>query len=259
MRIFTWADIISFLNTGHQNEFFNAGTGISIGCFDGLHKGHRSLLNILVSQCKKKHLLSGVVTFSRPLPSIKHAVDYQGDITTLNQRIDLLEKIGLDFVIVVDFRDDFSTMLGADFLNILVNSCNMEFLAEGIDFKCGYKGATDAQAIKYFAERNRVRTVFVDHVYYSEPDTNEVERVSSSYIRSMILKGFFSTANELLQREYELDFGSKVSLVERKNVLQVIPSQGIYHCKNEDDVDVRVEITEDLIKLDCESQKLKFY
>ena len=80
----------------------------------------------------------------------------------------------------------------------------MELIAEGIDFHCGYKGATDAQAIRYWAEKNNVETVFVDPVYFKE-GTDEEERISSSYIRTMIQKGFFTTANELLERPYELD------------------------------------------------------
>ena len=158
MKIFTWNDILTSLNTGKTIDYFeNINTGISVGSFDGIHKGHSKLLNSLIENCKQNNLLSGVVTFKRPLPSIKHSDDYSGDITSLSQRIEIFEKLGIDFAIVVDFDDSFASMLGTDFLNLLINVCNMSLIAEGIDFRCGYKGSTDTQAIKYFAEKNDIK------------------------------------------------------------------------------------------------------
>ena len=243
IKIFYWNDIQTFLNTGKMDPFFEKGTGISIGCFDGLHLGHRMLLKELVKQCKKENLLAGVFSFKRPLPAIKHADDYQGDITTLNQRIKLFEELGIDFVVVVDFDESFSSILGADFLNILLNACNMELIAEGIDFRCGFKGATDTQAIKYWAEQNNVKYYFVDAVYHKAADGSE-ERVSSSYIRQMIQKGFFTTVNELLERPYELDLEQIRSdmIAGKEKGTQVIPPDGIYQTLSEFDEPVRLEI-----------------
>ena len=164
---------------------------------------------ILVEKVKEKKSFfpsfkSGVISFSRPLPSIKHEEDYSGDLTTLTQRLEKFEKIALDFAIIVNFDESFASMMGTDFLNILKNICNMELIAEGIDFRCGYKGATDSSAIRYWAKEKAVDCVFVDSVYYQDKFGNE-ERVSSSYIRKMIEKGFFTVASELLEGFYELD------------------------------------------------------
>lgn len=241
MKLYTWNDILSILN-GDSNGNFPK-TGISVGSFDGLHTGHRKLLSALTSACSQKGLSAGVVTFVRPLPGIKHSQDYKGDLTSLNQRISLFEELGIDFVIVVDFDDSFASMMGADFLNILLNVCNMELLAEGIDFRCGYKGATDAQAIKYWAGKNGVTTVFVDPVYYNEGSVDE-ERISSSYIRQMVSRGFFSTANQLLERKYSIDIEEiKKNLACGKSYSnQIIPPDGIYRTTTEKGEDFRLEI-----------------
>ena len=257
MKLYTWNDILSILNGDSSVDFLGgAKTGISTGSFDGLHKGHRKLISELTSECHKRGLVPGVITFTRPLPSIKHSGDYRGDLTTLNQRLSLLEELGIEFAVTVDFDDSFASMMGADFLNILLNVCNMELVAEGIDFRCGFKGATDAQAIKYWAEKNNVQTVFVDPVYFNE-GTAEEERISSSFIRTMLSKGFFTTATELLEHPYELDIeeikriqtttGSFISN-------QVLPPDGIYRTQSEKGELVRLEIKDGLIQTipDCE-------
>lgn len=262
MKVFSWHDILSFLNTGTADPFFDQGTGISVGSFDGLHAGHRLLLNMLVDCCNERNLIPGVITFSRPLPSIKHSADYLGDISTLDQRLNLFEKLGMKFAVVVDFDDEFSSMLGADFLNILVNACNMSFIAEGVDFKCGYKGATDTQAIKYFAQKNALETIFLDPVYFME-GTDMEERVSSSYIRNMILKGFFTTCNDLIKRRYAIQLDDDKYIpgensVLRSSITQVIPPVGIYHCTSPSNEDIRVEITPDKILLSQKTPEISF-
>lgn len=216
MQIFSWNDILTSLNTGKENPFFSKGCGICVGSFDGLHKGHQFLLKKMIDSCKKNELKAGAVTFTRPLPAIKHPEDYKGDICTLNQRISRLEKIGLDFIILVDFDETFASMLGSDFFTILVNVCNLKLVAEGCDFRCGYKGAMDVQALKYFCEKNEINSIFINPVYYDSenakiytPDdavyseiisnpSETIQRVSSSHIRELLQKNFRTTADLLL-------------------------------------------------------------
>lgn len=195
MIVYKWNNLDDF----SQSLFFSKGTAISIGSFDGLHLGHRFLLNKLVEESNNQGLSSGVITFTRPLPALKHSDDYAGDISTLEERLKLIEELGLDFAIVVDFTPDFAAIKGIDFLDILVQKLNMKLLAEGIDFRCGYKGATDTQAIKYWSNQSGVQTLFVDPVYYTQAD-GSTERVSSSYIRHLIQKGYMTTVHELLGR-----------------------------------------------------------
>ena len=199
MTVYDWS--AQTLDDFSQNDFFKKGTGISVGSFDGLHLGHRFLLNKLVEECGSQGLAAGVITFKRPLPALKHSDDYAGDISTLEERLHLLEELGINFAIVVDFDQNFASMKGKDFLDLLVQKLNMKLLAEGIDFRCGYKGATDTQAIKYWALQSGVKTLFVDPVYYTQAD-GSVERVSSSYIRQLIQKGFLTSVRELLARDY---------------------------------------------------------
>ena len=183
-----------------------------------------------------------MVSFKRPLPSVKHSDDYKGDLSTLNQRLNYFEELGLDFAIIVDFDDGFASLKGIEFLQMLVNACNMKYIAEGIDFRCGYKGSTDATSIKYFAENNNLKYDFVENVFYD--NGTESERISSSYIRSIILKRFFSTAEELLERPYslEIELENDGYVFPKEKITQAIPPEGVYQCTI-NNIMTRVEIT----------------
>jgi len=247
MVLYKWNDLDSF----SQSLFFSSGTAISIGSFDGLHLGHRFLLQNLVTQSDNKKLIPGLISFTRPLPAIKHSSDYSGDLSTLNQRLELFEEAGIQFVFLVDFNQEFASLKGTEFLSLLKEKCNMKFLAEGIDFRCGYKGATDVQAIRYWAEENNVECSFVDPIYYTEADGSS-ERVSSSFIRKMVLKGFFTRVGELLKRPYQLDIKT---IKDSGCCNQVLPPDGIYHPLSEKALPLRLEIKNSaLVNIpDCES------
>lgn len=267
MKVISWNEIINAPQ--NYKQFFSKGTGISVGSFDGIHLGHQKLLNSLVLNCKKNNYISGIITFYRPLPSIKHSEDYKGDITTLKQRLDIFEQFSIDFVIFVDFTESFAALSGTQFLELLITTCNLKLLAEGIDFRCGYKGATDTQAIRYWANKNNIQTIFEDSVFFNE-GTEEEERVSSSFIREMILKGFFTTVNQLLKRNYSIDLSdvfvtendnnrnNQIYKIDKSHILQVIPPNCVYHCKNENNDDVRVDITNLQLILDRSAKKILF-
>mgnify|MGYP003317981641 CR=1 FL=1 len=98
MKIFYWEEIFNlFLCSVDEiknstDSFFLAGTAISVGCFDGPHSGHKFLFSSVLKYAKDNHLKSGLVTFLRPLPSVKYKDEYLGDIATLNQRLNEYEK-----------------------------------------------------------------------------------------------------------------------------------------------------------------------
>lgn len=255
MKIFSWNDIEQILERDYSDPFFKNGSGISIGSFDGVHKGHRLLLSTLTGYTARTHLCSGVVSFVRPLPSIKHSGDYHGDLTTLQQRLSIFESLGLDFAVIVDFTEQFASIRGIEFLQMLVDACNMKYIAEGIDFRCGYKGSTGVDSIRYFAERNSVAYDFVEPVFHSLSG-GEDERVSSSCIRSMILKRFLTTAEQLLDRPYSLQLEVPDSgfVFEKSQITQAIPPCGVYRCRV-NGIESRVEIFPECIEIQFDGKK----
>ena len=61
MNVFTWDEILTVLNTGKSLPFFDGGCGISIGSFDGCHKGHRKLLSLLIEKCNETDKLISIL------------------------------------------------------------------------------------------------------------------------------------------------------------------------------------------------------
>ncbi|MBO5235753.1 MAG: FAD synthetase family protein [Spirochaetaceae bacterium] len=197
-KVFTWQDILcdKFFSLDELKKLGFVGTAITIGVFDGVHLGHDVLLESVLSA---KDCFSGVVTFSSNPSTVFFPEEYRGDITSMQQKLSRFKEKGLGFVVVIDFSSEFGKIEGKDFLSILKDKLSVAYIAEGQDFRCGYKGLTDMKALKDFLLPQKVIVKTVPQVMVKE------QRVSSSAIRKSILKGDFSLVKELLGRSYSLD------------------------------------------------------
>jgi len=232
--VYSWNDIL----TGKfPEQYRKTGTAISVGSFDGIHAGHQKLLELLLSQ---KNLVPGIVTFRASyktagtlLPEKKSLAE-SGEVSTLDQRIELFRQSGMAFVVVIDFSADFARIEGTDFFSQLIQWCGMKYLAEGSDFRCGYKGScTTADITRMAADR-----LFTFAV--AEEVTVQGERVSSSRIRKAVGDGDFSLAQKMLLRPYSYDCASLVWKKEAAvgdsyvytsaaNFVQVLPPDGTFN------------------------------
>jgi hypothetical protein len=222
MTVFSWNQITAFAaGSSPLPSVFSAGTALSVGSFDGPHKGHEELFEAVKSQ---KQLVPGLITFRKPLGRFKKNGTYSGDISTLQQRLEIFGQKGFAFVVLIDFSAEFSKMNGSDFLSVLVHGCNMKFIAEGQDFRCGYRGATGRSEIAAFAESNGVRA------FFPVPVLVDRHRVSSSLVRQHIRSGNFIAVEKMLNHRYRLDcsgFGWKSACVSDGDVWCSVPVQSI--------------------------------
>ena len=200
IAVYTWQQVVE---GGFDARFIKSGTALSVGSFDGPHIGHEALFKAVLAACKPKQgrapLTPGVVTFSRALRGYKNPESYPGDVATLRQKLAIFAQKGFSFVVVIDFSPEFAKMQGTDFLALLQTRCGMRFLAEGTEFKCGYKGATDAAAIAAFAAERGFTFKEIAPVAYNG------ERVSSSRIRQAMSAGDFASARAMLDKPFALD------------------------------------------------------
>ncbi len=245
MRVFFWRDI----DFGRGVFPLGRGTALTVGSFDGPHCGHAALFDAVLAASGAENLIPGIVTFSRPLPAYKNPAGYHGDIATLRLRLLEYEARGFAFAVLIDFSDDFARMADIDFLAALLSGFSLRFLAEGQDFRCGYKGRCGKKEIESFAAAHGTETAFLP------PVLHEGRRVSSSAIRQCVLRGDFSAARLMLGRNYALDLDAVSGTAEadgarafcRCDFSQALPQRGSYEVMvNTSDGRLRARLEADL-------------
>lgn len=161
---------------------------VTVGSYDGVHRGHRALIERLVAEARAAGGESIVLTFE-PHPRITLG---RGEglrlLTTLDEKIALLGDLGVDNVIVIPFDRAFSALTGAEFVGeYLIGKVGAETLVAGYNHRFGHD-RVDCDA---FAATGRLRVVKV------EPCTVDGVRVSSTLIRRLLEEGKTAEAARL--------------------------------------------------------------
>ncbi|MDR1216443.1 MAG: FAD synthetase family protein [Treponema sp.] len=183
METLNWDDFI----TNEEKKPFAA----TIGVFDGVHRGHQALIERVVRQRKKPT----VITFRQ---NPKRALARQGgkNITSLEEKLDIFEKMGITRTILIDFSENFSRMEGQVFIETLLNR-GLSFLAVGENFRCGYHRDTSVEAIRRITAERGVEINIVPPLLLGE------RPISSSMIREAIERGDFVFVSAALGREFK--------------------------------------------------------
>lgn len=236
IKLFSWNDVlVASKDKNHLlSQFTKKGSALSVGGFDGPHLGHRELFQQVIDYKTKNNVVSGIVTFNFPPKAAKNPTDFTGELSTIKLKLEYFEDLDFDFVIVIDFSCDFSKIKGRDFLAFLKNSCSMQFLVAGSDFRCGYKLDTGILQISEFAAQNGVSfNVVADCLF-------EDFRISSTIIRKFVQNGKLEKASKLLGRPYALDLENAIYNVNEEtsqlqiansSVIQLLPPVGKYQVK----------------------------
>jgi riboflavin kinase/FMN adenylyltransferase len=171
----------------------------TIGNFDGVHRGQRSALDLVVARAAELGVPSVVITFD-PHPVAVLRPDHAPPLlTTLQQKEKLLEEAGISVVLVIRFSSELSKIPARRFVR--------EFLHEKLDLKEIYVGASfvfghgregDLSLLREMGESSGFRAFGVDEVSYAG------ERISSSRIRRAVSEGKVTDAMEMLGRPYSI-------------------------------------------------------
>ncbi len=188
MKIIAWSD----LQNKEYQFFFEKGSAASIGSFDGPHKGHFAIFDKILDFSRQNGTLSGLVTFEKPVSSIKQGNCYKGDISTLEERLEIFKKLGFDFVLVIHFDEEFKRIEGKDFFRILKEKLNLKCIVEGVDFCCGHNGAFAKPQIQAFCAENNIDSFFVELV------KENGKRISSTMIRELLAEKNIDKVERLL-------------------------------------------------------------
>ena len=173
---------------------------ILIGNFDGLHLGHQKLFDLARKYKKKFSLKVGVLTFE-PMPKMYFNKEIKNfRISNKKQKIDLLNKFNVDFIIIKEFNKKFSKTKSIDFIKkILSKKLNAKFIFVSNNFRFGNKREGDVrQLIEYEYQCNY-------KIIKPKPLLIKKKVVSSTLIRNYLQKGKLDKINKLLNREWSIE------------------------------------------------------
>ena len=172
---------------------------LTIGNFDGVHRGHQALLKKLVATAKAQNLQSCVMTFE------PHPIEYfapekaPSRILSLRDKLEALAKVGIDQVLVIHFNQHFANLSPDEFVKtILVQGLQVKSILIGDDFHYGSKRAGNFSTLQ---EAGKVEGFSVERM---DTLTESNERISSSAIRTALEEGHLEKARQLLGRPYML-------------------------------------------------------
>lgn len=209
---------------------------VTLGIFDGVHRGHRTLLDCLVSRAREAKGESVVITFS-PHPRLvleQNRVNLSF-LTTLDEKKILLENANIDHLIIIEFNKEVSKIKACDFIKqVLVEKIGTKHLIIGYNHHFGRSGEGDFNTIKHCAESLDFRVEQVQGFHTEEG------AISSSLIRDALLKGRLDEANRWLGYSYSISgtivegrkigrsIGVPTANIKPDYEYKLIPGNGVY-------------------------------
>lgn len=175
---------------------------ITIGMYDGVHLGHRTVINQVRQRASELGARSVVVTFDRHPMSIVRPESAPRLLTTLAQRVELLGETGVDATVVVSFDDSQSHETAVGFVDrVIVGALRAKAVIVGSDFHFGHMRQGNVTLLREMGERHDFTAEPVRLV----PRADGVdEPVSSTAIRRALAGGEIDTANRMLGRPHEI-------------------------------------------------------
>lgn len=167
-----------------------------LGYFDGVHLGHQQVILEGKKIAKEKGLKSAVMTFD-PHPSVVlgREIQHVKYITPLEEKIKLIEALGVDYLFVVQFTHNFSTLLPQEFVDYFLLDLNVHFVIAGFDFSYGVMGKGTMETLPFHSREQFDFTVVPKFTFNGE-------KISSTLIRSKIIEGKTDELKSLLGRFY---------------------------------------------------------
>ncbi|HJQ53016.1 MAG TPA: bifunctional riboflavin kinase/FAD synthetase [Gemmatimonadaceae bacterium] len=175
-------------------------TVITVGTFDGVHRGHRDVVERLVARARALKIPSVLVTFDPHPLEIVNPAAAPLLLTTHDEKLEVLAETGIDYMAVVPFTPNLARYSAEAFVELVLRRCfRMRELLIGYDHGFGRQRAGNVNVLRTLGERDGFRVEVVDAV-----STAEGQSVSSTSIRRAIAGGDLSRAAESLGRAYSV-------------------------------------------------------
>jgi len=230
-----------FLKIVHSIKSFVAHkpTIVTIGTFDGVHLGHKKILEQIIASAKAQDCESLVLTFfPHPRMVLQEGTEMK-QLNTLNEKIQLLEKLGIDHLVIHPFDKDFSRLTAEDFVKqVLVDTFKLKKIIIDHDHRFGRNRTADINDLSEFGNDFGFQ---VEQI--SAKEINEVS-ISSTKIRTALSDGNIELANDYLGYDYPLTgivskgkqlgrtIGYPTANIHIEEDYKLIPQNGVYIAKS---------------------------
>ena len=208
----------------------------TIGFFDGIHSGHKYLINNLKQEAEKQQLKSAIITFNTHPRKIINPEFKPELLNTPAEKISNLINTGIDLCVVLDFDTNMSKLSAYEFLkNILKEQFKVQTLLIGYDHRFGHNRSDDFNEYQKYGNEIGINVIKANR--YA---TKEDEKISSTKIREALINGNIQQANRQLSYPYLLKgtvveghkMGRKIGFptanIAVENPNKIIPSKGVY-------------------------------
>lgn len=214
------------------------GTAVTIGQYDGVHRGHQALIAEVRRMAGEKELATAVVTFDRHPASVVRPESAPQLLTDLDQKLELLEETGVDFAYVVHFDEPRSKEPAEQFIDeVLVGCLNAKVVVVGEDFHFGHRRRGNVALLREVGAREGFEVDGIELVGTDQRPSDTP--VSSTAIRAALAAGKIDDVTAMLGRPYEVrgtvargdqrgrELGFPTANVEVPDEIQ-LPADGIY-------------------------------
>ena len=171
---------------------------LTIGVFDGVHRGHQSLISEVIAEADARGAASGVVTFRNHPDSVLNPNFQPQYITGVEERIRLIKELGVDFIVPVTFDMNVAGLRAGKFGKLLRSRLRMRGLVVGPDFAMGYRREGNVEALSSLGGELGFSVSVVDLL------SDGGDAVHSTSIRKAIVNGSVGDAAKKLGRNFSI-------------------------------------------------------
>lgn len=172
-------------------------SAVTLGKFDGLHRGHQKLIQKICEKKEKFHVKTIVFAFDMN-PFFRQKGLVRKGITTNEERKECLSQV-VDVLVECPFDERISTMTAEDFIEkILVQTFHAKYIVVGTDFRFGFEKKGDVAMLAAYAEKNGYELTVVSKEMFGNRE------ISSTYIREELEKGHLENVNQMLGYPYTI-------------------------------------------------------
>ena len=206
---------------------------LTLGTFDGVHKGHRKIISNLKSEAKTNNLRSIILTFF-PHPRNIVSSEIIKSISTIDEKIKIFSDLGIDELIIQKFDKSFASMDAKEFIELLVNNLKIKKIIVGYNHRFGKNRSADINVLKDFSLKYDFEVL--------EIKAFEVEniKISSTKIRDAIQQGNIKLCNNYLGYNFNINgdvvkgksigksLGFPTANIKIVEEYKIMPKNGVY-------------------------------